>query len=101
MSTDTASESGNTAPQEHTVCVDAQTLLAIAQVLQHVQSLRELDEARLTVPLADGKTGSMGGRAGLAVLKRILTLRRMVAKKTAEAKKPATKKPAAKKKSKE
>ena len=67
-----------TPEREHTVCVDAQTLLAIAQALQHVQSLKELDEARLTVPLADGSTGSMGGRVGLSVLRRILTMRRMV-----------------------
>ena len=77
------------APQERTVCVDAQTLLAIAQALAHVQSVRELDEARLTVPLSDGTTGSMGGRAGLAVLKRILTLRRMVVLADKAAENPA------------
>lgn len=78
-----------TPEREHTVCVDAQTLLAIAQALAHVQSLKELDEARLTVPLADGRTGSMGGRVGLSVLRRILTLRRMVVLADKAAENPA------------
>ncbi len=63
-----------TKPVKPELKLDSQTLLAIAQALQHVRDLEELNSGRMTVAGA----GTLSLRSGLAVLRRILTLPRMI-----------------------
>ena len=65
--------------------LDAQTILAIAQALQHVRDLEELEAGRMTIAGA----GTLSLRTGLAVLRRILTLPRMIVLADKAAENPA------------
>ena len=65
--------------------LDSQTLLAIAQALRHVSDLEELNSGRVTVAGA----GTLPLRTGLAVLRRILTLPRMIVLADKAAENPA------------
>ena len=64
---------------------DCQTILAIAQALQHVRDLEELEAGRMTIAGA----GTLSLRTGLAVLRRILTLPRMIVLADKAAENPA------------
>ena len=74
-----------TKPVKPELKLDSQTLLAIAQALQHVSTLEELNSGRMTIAGA----GTLSLRTGLAVLRRILTLRRMVVLADRAAENPA------------
>ena len=74
-----------TKPVRQELKLDSQTLLAIAQALQHVRDLEELDSGRMTVAGA----GTLSLRSGLAVLRRILTLPRMIVLADKAAENPA------------
>lgn len=54
--------------------LDAQTLLTIAQALSHVSDLETIEAGRMTIAGA----GTLRLRTGVLILRRILTLRRMV-----------------------
>lgn len=60
--------------REDVLKLDVSTLLAIAHALAHVRDLEELDAGRMTI----AGTGTLSLRSGLAVLRRILTLPRMI-----------------------
>ncbi|MBP5586661.1 MAG: hypothetical protein J6Y92_09965 [Lentisphaeria bacterium] len=74
-----------TKPAKPELKLDATTVLAIAQALQHVRDLEELDSGRMTVAGA----GTLSLRSGLAVLRRILTLPRMIVLADKAAENPA------------
>ena len=69
-----ADEPAQEKPSKPELKLDSQTVLAIAQALQHVRDLEELDSGRMTIAGA----GTLSLRSGLAVLRRILTLPRMI-----------------------
>ena len=54
--------------------LDASTILAIAQALSHVSDLETIEAGRMTIAGA----GTLRLRTGVLILRRILTLRRMV-----------------------
>ncbi len=64
----------DTKPERQELKLDCQTILAIAQALQHIRDLEELEAGRMTIAGA----GTLSLRTGLAVLRRILTLPRMI-----------------------
>ena len=65
-------------PAGTSLCLDAQTVLSIAQALQHVNDLEELSTTRITTGKEDGSTGTITLRTGLAILRRIMSPRRMI-----------------------
>lgn len=65
--------------------LDASTILAIAQALQHVNELEEIQVGRMTL----AGIGAVPLRRGLQILRRILTLRRMVVLADKAAENPA------------
>lgn len=75
----------DTKPEKPELKIDAQTILAIAQALQHVRDLEELEAGRMTI----AGSGTLSLRTGLAVLRRILTLPRMIVLADKAAENPA------------
>lgn len=75
----------DTKPEKPELKIDAQTILAIAQALQHIHNLQELEAGRMTIAGA----GTLSLRTGLAVLRRILTLPRMIVLADKAAENPA------------
>ena len=75
----------DTKPEKPELKIDTQTILAIAQALQHVRDLEELEAGRMTIAGA----GTLSLRTGLAVLRRILTLPRMIVLADKAAENPA------------
>jgi hypothetical protein len=67
-------DDGEKKEQPEPLKLDASTILAIAQALQHVNDLEEIRLGHMTV----SGVGAIPLRRGLQILRRILTLRRMV-----------------------